>query len=204
MNEARWTSLMGALGIAPSPDTFHALAKAYGEKHRGYHNAGHIAACLLALDEFRELAERPEEVEAALWFHDAVYNPHAGDNEARSAEWARAFLLSAGRAADSAQRVHDHVMATRHATPAASRDGALVADLDLSILGADRTRYDAFEKGVRKEYRWVPGFLFRSRRKEILSGFLRRDAIYHHGPVRAKLEAKARENLARAIAELGR
>lgn len=195
---------MGALGIGPSLDTFHALEKAYGEKHRGYHNAGHIAACLLAFDEFHRLSVRPEEVEAALWFHDAVYDPHGGDNEARSAEWARAFLLSAGREADSAQRVHDHVMATRHEAPAGTPDGALVVDLDLSILGADRPRYEAFEKGVRREYRWVPGFLFRSRRKEILAGFLRRETIYHHAPIREKLEAKARQNLAWAIGELER
>ena len=52
---------------------------------------------------------------------------------------------------------------------------------------------------VRAEYRWVPGWLYRRKRKEVLAGFLARPAIYGTERFRARLEGRARENLRRAV-----
>ena len=85
---------MKNLGIAPHADIYARLAATYREPHRHYHTAAHISACLDELDGARELASFPFEVEAALWFHDAVYDTRASDNEERSAQWAAAFFIS--------------------------------------------------------------------------------------------------------------
>ena len=49
------------------------LADRYAEEHRAYHDAEHITECLAWFDCVRDLAERPAELEVALFFHDAIY-----------------------------------------------------------------------------------------------------------------------------------
>ena len=95
MNIERWRALLRGLGIAPETDTFERLWSAYAEKHRAYHTMRHIDECLSLLDEWKELARRPFEVECALWFHDAIYRPMSQSNEERSATCAAEFLGSA-------------------------------------------------------------------------------------------------------------
>src|SRR5918992_2990438 len=152
----RWLSMMHAFGVGPNLDTYERLLVAYSEPHRHYHTADHISACLRQLDEARDLAIFPAEVELALWFHDAIYSPAAFDNESRSAEWAAQFLSSAGVSREACQRVHQHIMATRNEAQPADGDSALVVDIDLSILGQDPSTYAEFEKDMREHTRGVP------------------------------------------------
>ena len=148
------------------------------------------------------LAEHPAEVELALWFHDAIYEPKRQDNEAKSADWARDSALSAGVTGDCTERLHALVMATRHEALPQARDEQVLVDIDLSILGAPAARFEEYERQVRQEYAWVPGLVFRSKRRTILQQFLARPAIYSTAAFRERLEASARANLARSIAQL--
>ena len=136
----------------------------------------------------------------ALWFHDAIYDVHAHDNEARSADWARSAMLAAGAQAEAAERVHALVMATRHDAVPEGRDAELLIDIDLSILGAERERFDEYERQVHAEYALVPAEVRLPRRRAILQRFLAREAIYATPRMHALLEARARANLARSIA----
>lgn len=202
MNRERWQTFLAQLGVERDDAMLGRLQRAYGERHRAYHTATHIDHCLRELDRARALAMEPVEVECALWFHDAIYQPYRGLNEERSAAWAAQFLRQSGAAEERIERVREMILATRHAEPPASSDGALVVDIDLSILGAEPRAYEAFEKAVRREYQWVPWFLYRSRRAGILQSFLNRPRIYHHEDFAARYEAAARRNLAQAIGEL--
>ena len=193
---------MSALGLGACRATFDALVAAYQEPQRRYHGAAHIAACLALLDEVRNLAEEPAEVELALWFHDAVYKTRAFDNEAKSADWAERFLAEAGADPAVAERVRDHILATRHAAEPAAGDTALTVDIDLSILGRPPETFDAFDRAIREEYAWVPGFLYRRKRAEVLQGFLDRPAIYITPALQERFEAQARANLERALGRL--
>ena len=199
---SRWQGLMGSLGIAPAPETFSQLEAAYSERHRHYHTVRHLVDCLSAFDEARDLAERPEEVEVALWFHDAIYKTASGENERRSAEWAQRFLASAGVGEERCSRVFDLILATVHDDRPLNGDAALMVDVDLSILGASRERFSEYEANIRREYRWVPGPLFRRKRAEILSSFLRRERIFHLDSFRERFERLARENLEEALERL--
>lgn len=195
---------MNSLGFGDNTETFDALAEAYAEPHRHYHTAEHVTHCLGEFDRVRDLADAPDEVELALWFHDAVYDVYSHDNEQKSAEWASRFLRENEADEERIRRVHDLVMATIHEAPAEGRDARLLVDIDLSILGADDASYQRFEKDVRREYRWVPAPLFRRTRRNILQSFLDRTSIYSTAPFRKRLENRARENLDSAISALSR
>lgn len=193
-----WQRAWTGIGAVGEGDALLArLMAAYAEPQRHYHTQQHLGECLSAFDAARALAEHPHEVELALWFHDAVYDIKGHDNEQRSADWARTALVDAGVVADIADRVHALVMATQHTAVPSGRDEQLLVDIDLSILGAERARFDEYEQQIRKEYAYVPGFLFRRKRREILKGFLDRPAIYSTPHFHAALEARARDNLRR-------
>jgi predicted metal-dependent HD superfamily phosphohydrolase len=184
--------------------TFHELAAAYAEPARAYHNTRHLQDCLQQFDRNQTLATRANEVEAALWFHDAVYSPGKPDNEVRSARLAEAALMTHGVAIDSAQRVAALVLATRHLDLANDPDAQLVCDVDLSILGREADEYDEFEALIRREYAWVPEPVYRATRAAVLNGFLRRPSIYQSRPFRERYEQQARHNLERTVATLTR
>ena len=86
--------------------------------------------------------------------------------------------------------------------PAPTRDAELVVDIDLATLGADEERFEAYDRDVRKEYAWVPGFLYRRKRREVLQAFLERPRIYATNAAHAELEAPARRNLTAALSRL--
>ena len=60
----------------------------------------------------------------------------------------------------------------------------------------------AFDRAIREEYCWVPGFLYRRKRAEVLQGFLDRPAIYVTPALQERFETQARANLERALGRL--
>ena len=170
----------------------------YAEPHRKYHSLQHLNEVLDLFNSVRHLARHPAEVEAALWFHDAIYEVKAQDNEERSAQWARAAALAAGIQQQSADRLYTLVMATRHTSAPAEPDEQLLVDIDLSILGADRERFDQYEQQIRDEYAFVPLELFKQKRRAILQTFLARPRIFNTAHLAQRFEEMARANLLRA------
>lgn len=202
MDYGRWQLLMEKFQISSNQDMFEALVSAYGEKHRFYHNENHVDNVLEQLDAVSEEADSPHEIELALWFHDAIYNPFSTSNELDSANWASEFLLSNNRPEQVAERVHQLIMATLHKGKQGDPDEELMVDIDLTILGAKKSVYDEYEKNIRKEYELVPILVYKSRRKEILAGFLARDRIFKNNYFYEKFERQARINLKNAIKAL--
>jgi predicted metal-dependent HD superfamily phosphohydrolase len=198
---ASWQRLWGELGATViNGGLMNQLVAAYSERHRHYHTLQHLRECLVQFEAAAMLARRPAEVELALWFHDAVYDPQRQDNEERSADWARAGVLAAGCGADVAQRVADLVLATKsHTAPGDDADAALLLDVDLAILGAAPGRFAEYERQIRAEYAHVPADAFRIGRARMLRQFLERERIYATDVFHDALEARARENLRRSL-----
>jgi predicted metal-dependent HD superfamily phosphohydrolase len=191
-----WRRAWSGLRLAgEGADTYRQLLAAYSQPHRKYHTLQHLSECLVALESVIAMVPHPAEVEIALWFHDAIYDTKRSDNEHRSAEWANAALSSAGAAAESIGLVERLIMATKHDALPQPGDEEFLVDIDLSILGSNEQRFAEFERQVTEEYSFVPGFLFRMKRKAILKTFLEREHIYSTPHFRALLEAAARHNL---------
>ncbi|GAB3386119.1 HD domain-containing protein [Massilia agri] len=199
--EAGWKAAWRALGAA-APDGLHAqLLAAWSEPQRHYHTLQHLGECLTLAEELGDEMDHPSEVVLALWFHDAVYDVRAHDNEAQSAQWAERALREAGVAANARKRIMDLIMATCHgaADAPASQDSAILIDIDLAILGSSEPRFAEYETQVRAEYAWVPPEIFAVKRREVLRGFLSRERIYATGTMHTRYEAQARRNLSRAV-----
>ena len=179
---------------------FALLIRRYSEPHRAYHTLQHIGECFEQLD--RAPGEAFHEVGLALWFHDAIYDPRASDNEMRSAQWAREVLRDTGAADAAIDAVERMILATRHQAAPQEYDAQLVVDIDLSILGASQTRYREYEDQIRQEYAWVEDSAFRRGRIGVVQHFLSQPFIYSTDDYRERFEARARSNLARSVAAL--
>ncbi len=197
-----WSNLQADLRFGANPAIFEDLIKAHQERHRHYHTVNHVRACLAHLNDIRDLLEHPSEVALAFWFHDAVYKPFSSTNERDSADWAVQFLENNHADQSQINRVESLIMATRHNPGSLAGDLAFMVDIDLAILGSRADVYDQYERNIRREYKWVPGVIFRKKRKALLRGFLARDRIYQTDHFAEIWEAPARENLKRAIAGL--
>jgi predicted metal-dependent HD superfamily phosphohydrolase len=192
---------LGASGDArPEAD---ALLAAWAGPARTYHGTAHLVDCLARLDEVPAAAEGHDPIEAALWYHDAVYDPRVADNEERSAVWAERALVELGIATRVASEVARLIRLTRHAEPATDEAGRLVCDIDLSILGRSPAEFDAYDAAIRAEYAWVPEAAFREGRRRVLRALLARRSLYGTERFRRQYEAPARTNLRRALTRLG-
>lgn len=181
---------------------FQWLMNAYQQPQRKYHTLQHLEECLRLLDANFHLAERPAEVEMALWFHDAVYDVKGSSNEAQSAQAATDALLPAGVDQAAIERIGELILATRHAVLPTGTDQQLLVDIDLAILGAEPQRFAEYELQIREEYRWVPKAEFCRKRSEILQMFLARTPLYHTPPLRQQLQEQAHGNLRLSIQQL--
>ena len=188
-----------------------ALLDQIRERHsgpdRGYHGWTHPLALLALLPEVEGGLQDPLAVRCAILLHDAIYEPRRTDNESRSAELARE-LLTGVIPTDTLDRTIALIEATTaHAIPADLSEGeaadmAVFLDMDLSILAASSAAFDAYEDGVRHEYREVPVDLFRVGRATILESFLARDRLYMSPWGFERFEGLARSNLRRSIEAL--
>ena len=191
------------------PDVLRRLRARYAEPHRAYHGQAHVDTMLRGFAAARGEFAAPDAAELAIWFHDAVYDPAARDNEARSAVLLvseLSGLLDPGLLEAAALLIRltaDHTV-PRGLPPAVAADAAILLDLDMAILGAPAAEFDAYERGIEAEYRPVHGAeRFRAGRRQFLLATLARPRLFLTDKAHGRLDATARANIRRALAALG-
>ena len=213
----RFTALWQRLG-ADGPDVAtatNALLAMYNGAGRAYHNAVHLADVLEKLDwaqgalaQNGDLAvlnaaaarQMFDTIELALFYHDAVYDARAKDNETQSRNLmlrdANTFGLHQNIADDAARLID----LTAHHGKASTLDEKIMADCDLAILGAAPDVFAAYDRHIRSEYAHVPAPLYAAGRARVLQGFLDTPHLFKTAVFASHYDAPARRNLSAALA----
>jgi predicted metal-dependent HD superfamily phosphohydrolase len=201
-----WVRLVARWGVAPAAayPPFDLLAAAYSAADRHYHNLDHLFDMFRVAGRLAMAMDDTGPVQLAVWFHDAVYDTRAKDNEARSADLSVDLLGPLGVPADVLERVVRLIRATAHASadPPPDRDTGVLLDADLAVLGAAEPRYRQYAADIRREYGWVPDAAYRAGRAAVLERFLARPRLYWNTLTFEEGEARARENMRAELNEL--
>ncbi len=187
MLEDRWP-------LASHLDVRDELLAAYGSPGRSYHDLRHLAEVLDRLD---DLACTTRTVVLAAWFHDAVYDGTADDEE-RSAAWAER-VLPGGLGPEVARLVR---LTADHRPADDDPDGQALCDADLAILASPAYRYAEYARDVRREYAHVPDADFARGRSAVLADLLAKPALFQTARGFDLWEAAARRNVAAELARL--
>jgi predicted metal-dependent HD superfamily phosphohydrolase len=176
-----------------------ALIAAYTAPGRHYHDLRHIEDCLAALTRADDLsADERDILTEAIWWHDVVYDATRSDNEELSAELAEQHIHP-----DLRPEVGRLIRLTKsHQVEPGDRLGAILISIDLSILGAEPARYDAYAAAIRQEFAHVRDSDYRAGRSRVLSQFAARPVIFPDAAFATTYDRRARENLARELASL--
>lgn len=169
------------------------LLARWAEPHRRYHDRTHLDEMLAALAALGGTS-RPERM--AAWFHDAVYEGVAGQDEQRSAELAEHHLTGVLPPAQVAEVVRLVLLTITHAPEPGDDAGARLMDADLAILGAPPQRYLASVRAIRAEYHRFDDEQWRAGRLAVVTAFAETPTLFHTPLGRDRWDAQARANLA--------
>lgn len=200
-----WEDLCDKIGIEPDYIMFDELMSRYTESHRYYHNQNHLEAMLLEFENITQIIRNYEAVLLAIWFHDAIYDTHAKDNEERSAKLFSDFALEKNLSHDLSAEVVRLILATKHDKIYTDIDAQILNDIDLSIFGNPRSEFLKYEENIRKEYSWRNDNTYKKERLKVLTFFIGRldnRRIYQTSHFENKYGEDARKNITQLIGEL--
>jgi predicted metal-dependent HD superfamily phosphohydrolase len=188
-----WAQLAGD---SPTSRTeWAAVVAAWSEPHRRYHDLAHLAAVLGLVGALGAPAADPDAVRLAAWYHDVVYDPTRTDNEAVSAERARAGLRGLVPD-DRAEEVVRLVLLTAGHDPApGDANGEVLCDADLAVLASPPESYVAYASAIRAEYGHLSDEEFTAGRIAVLEHLLALPALYRTPEAEQRWTAPARANL---------
>ena len=182
------------LNNAATEYIFSILYRVYTESQRAYHTIQHIVECLDLFKEIQDFTTDPRAIELAIWFHDVVYDPKSNANEYESAVLMQ-HLMSAYLNESTLEKTYQWILATQTHQACSDQDLKYLLDIDLSILGSSKARFQQYEKQIQFEYAWVDSSIYRSKRSEVLKGFLSMQPIFQTDYFQSKFEQQARLNL---------
>lgn len=196
--EKSWFELHQHYHFSEPQKIFNKLIAAYSEKQRVYHTVQHLYECLVLLESIRADLKDAYSVELALWFHDAVYDPQAKDNELKSAELFEQYLAQ-DLSADDVQKIKRWIIATQKHEVTDELDLQFLLDIDLAILAASPERFDEYEQQIQQEYAWVDPDVYSIKRKQVLAHFYQAEPLYQTQYFQKNFEQRAKGNLKNII-----
>ena len=151
--ENKWNRLSNELAL--DKELYYQFHYWYTHPPRAYHNLNHISDCLNEFDGVRSLASEPSQIEIALWFHDAIYQPMTKGNEEESAELASQILKEQGLSDSYIKKIEELILLTKHHQVPKTIDGKIIVDVDLATLGKPEDIFNQYNQNIIKEYEEV-------------------------------------------------
>lgn len=184
-----------------APALHVALLKAWDEPHRIFHNREHLRGCLFHLEQERwggliDTVDRGI-LALALWFHDAVYDVKAPDNEEKSAAWAMQSLALLDLSAEHLEKVRHLILSTKLSyTRTECKLEAWMHDLDLHVFGIPLERFAQSTQDIRREFAWVDDLNYRRASDLVLRRLINHPlGVYRTEAGRLDYEDIARTNI---------
>lgn len=174
------------------------MIAAYSEKQRAYHTLQHLYECLTLLESIRSDLKDAYSVELSLWFHDAIYDPQAKDNEMKSAELFEKYMAQ-DLSVEIVEKIKRWIIATQKHEATNELDLQFLLDIDLAILAASPERFEEYEQQIQQEYAWVDPDVYSIKRKEVLAHFYQTESLYQTEYFQQNFEQRARKNLRKVI-----
>lgn len=199
-----WSGLHGHNALA----IYSVLARFYGQEHRHYHTLAHVEDCLREFDVLRTThpsflpPRKWDAVELALWFHDIIHDPDAGDNEDRSADLFEAVASATVFPPRFIILVRSLILATERHAPAATPEGRVMLDCDLASLGYAPQLFSGSSAAIRREYGFLPDADFVRMRRGALLRLSQGPGIFQTEFMRDRYERQAHANIADALQKL--
>jgi predicted metal-dependent HD superfamily phosphohydrolase len=203
--ESEWRKDAARFSSSEAPEIFNNLISRHSEPQRHYHGLSHLSALLALLAKHAPHLAGGSAPRLALWWHDAIYNSTAKDNEDQSAILARDHLGRLGASAALIEDVVQIILITKnHWAGGSTGDGDYFLDADIAILGAPPAVYSAYTAGVRQEYSWAPDDAFRAGRSAFLSKALTWPRLFRTEVFETTYATQARTNMQFELAGLSR
>ncbi|WP_271983061.1 DUF4031 domain-containing protein [Pseudoclavibacter terrae] len=185
------------------------LLDAWSGTSRNYHDVTHLLSVLDAVDTLRRRATEMGSplsgrelltARLAAWFHDAVYEGAAGDDERASAALAAERLGALGLEPELVENVERLVLSTiDHRVQPGDAAGQILMDADLAVLARPEDGYARYVALVRRDYAHVPDAQWRIGRASVLRALLGSARLFVSPAAPEDWEPRARRNLEREL-----
>lgn len=196
--EDRWNLMSYRAGVDPIFYPFAELMTRYAEPHRRYHTSEHLEDVFERLDASREPLWKEDKAALALavFYHDAVYDLGAADNEIRSA-----LLLHKLPFPEHIKNAAvEAILGTAPYHTPTSTVAQLLSDADLGVLAGSPKDYDDYAWLVRQEFlqEYTPEE-YNAGRRGALASLLAKPELFFYSP---ESEPAARANMERELQSL--
>jgi len=201
----RWVKLCKVIKAKDNPhtgrtvdNTYDELRSSYSGPYRHYHNLDHISDGLGLIDKVWHIAEHPDVLEMAWWWHDETYKTRRSDNkpnELVSALNAFHTLRELSVSDKICVGVMARIMPTLHTYIPNYIDDRLIVDIDLASLATPPDVFTTNSENIRKEY-FASAEEYRIGRVNFFRKFIEgRPSIYLTKYFHERYEAQAQKNI---------
>jgi len=203
--QARWGAACAGANVAAPLQRkwWRRLRDLHCDNVRWYHTLTHLGEVFGRLDRVRASLAAPRLAAFTVFFHDAIYEPTAKDNEERSAQLWRSFAAEAALPPADVEPVAAWIEHSKsHLKANATGDLAHFLDADIAVLGKPPAAYAEYARQVRLEYCHVGEAAFPGARAAAMKTFATAERLYFTDQAQAELGEQARNNLTSEVERL--